>query len=165
MYDIALSVVACARSGTGADVAWMVSPVVSDEAVMFTPGGGKLGTLLGGAFDGLLADVAARQLPTGRLVEHTVNAPESAMSGLAEGTAVEFLGVPAELFPANTWQLLLDRAPLALIASLRDGEVTDMVVQSTENARSCPSPEPCHLPMCLPRVATARYPRTRKFPG
>ena len=143
----------------------MVSPVVSDEAVMFPPGGGKLGTLLGGAFDGLLADVAARQLPTGRLVEHTVNAPESAMSGLAEGTAVEFLGVPAELFPANTWQLLLDRAPLALIASLRDGEVTDMVVQSTENARSCPSPEPCHLPMCLPRVATARYPRTRKFPG
>lgn len=134
MYDIALSVAACARSGTGADVAWMVSPVVSDEAVMFTPGGGKLGTLLGGAFDGLLADVAARQLPTGRIVEHTVNAPESAMCGLAEGTAVEFLVVPAELFPANTWQLLLDRAPLALSALLRDGEVTDMIVQSTENA-------------------------------
>lgn len=101
---------------------------------MFTPGGGKLGSMLGGAFDGLLADVAARQLPTGRIVEHTVSALESPMSGLAEGTSVEFLVVPAELFPANTWQLLLDRAPLALSALARDGEVTDMVVQSTENA-------------------------------
>lgn len=65
MYDIALSVAACTRSGTRADVAWMVAPVVSDEALAFTPGGGRIGYLASGTFDGLLADVAARQLSRG----------------------------------------------------------------------------------------------------
>ena len=68
MYDIALSVAACARSGTRADVAWMLSPVASEAAIAFTPGGGRIGALCGGAFDGVLADVAARQLSNGRLV-------------------------------------------------------------------------------------------------
>ena len=64
MYDIALSVSACVRSGTRADVVWMVSPSASDEAVAFTPGGGRIGSVAGGAFDGFLADVASRKLST-----------------------------------------------------------------------------------------------------
>ena len=48
MYDIALSVAACVRSGTRADVAWMLAPIVSDDALAFTPGGGRIGSLAGG---------------------------------------------------------------------------------------------------------------------
>jgi hypothetical protein len=50
MYDVALSSAACVRAGTRADVAWMISPTASAEAVMITPGGGRLGQLAGGAF-------------------------------------------------------------------------------------------------------------------
>lgn len=109
MYDIALSVAACARSGTRADVAWMLEPVTSDEALAFTPGGGRIGSLHHGAFDGLLADVAARQLSSGRLVRHVVTELESQISGIPTGTAAEFLVVPAEQFPAETWSRLLAR--------------------------------------------------------
>ena len=123
MYDIALSVAACVRSGTRADVAWMLAPTVSDDALAFTPGGGRIGSLAGGAFDGVLADAAARQLPTGRLVEHTVNPVESAMSGLAEGSVVTFLVVPADQVPVGAWQRLLDHEPVRLVASLDDTEV------------------------------------------
>ncbi|MFM1916657.1 MAG: hypothetical protein RJB01_172, partial [Actinomycetota bacterium] len=134
MYDIALSVAACARSGTRADVAWMVSPIVSEEAVMFTPGGGRLGTLLNGAFDGLLADVAARQLSTGRFIEHQVTELESAICGLPEGSEVSFLVVPAAQFPAHAWQLLLDREAVGISADIDSGEVTEIRVDSMETA-------------------------------
>ena len=116
MYDIALSVSACARSGTRADVAWMVAPVVSDDALAFTPGGGRIGSLAGGAFDGLLSDVAERRLPEGRRVAHRVTDFESVVCGLPAGTPVEFLVVPADQFPAEIWPLLLARRfPICLI--------------------------------------------------
>ncbi|MGB1078288.1 MAG: hypothetical protein ACPG1L_02260, partial [Candidatus Nanopelagicales bacterium] len=95
MYDVALSVAACARAGTRADVAWMISPAASKEAVMITPGGGHLGVLANGAFTGLLADAAARQLPTGRRVRHRVEEWEAVTSGLPADSTVEFLVVPA----------------------------------------------------------------------
>ncbi len=134
MYDIALSVSACARSGTRADVAWMIGPTVSDEALAFTPGGGRIGAVMGGAFDGLLADAAARQLPTGRLVRHTVNEFESQLSGLPTGTPVEFLVVPAEQFPADVWPLLLQRESIAVTASLDDDVVTGVAVATAASA-------------------------------
>lgn len=140
MYDIALSVAACARSGTRADVAWMVGPTVSDEALAFTPGGGRIGGIQGGAFDGLLADAAARQLPTGRRILHTVNDFESQLSGLPVGSTVEFLVVPADQFPSETWPLLLDRASVAVTASL-DGDVVTAVGVSTEETASGASRE------------------------
>jgi len=124
VYDIALSVAACARSGTRADVAWMVAPSASNAALALTPGGGRIGSLAAGAFDGLLADAAARQLPTGRLVEHAVNPVESALCGLPVGTPVAFLVVPADQVPVGAWQRLLDHEPVTLVAQLSDGEVT-----------------------------------------
>ncbi len=130
MYDIALSVSACARSGTRADVAWMVAPVVSDEALAFTPGGGRIGHLASGAFDGLVGDVAARQLNWGRRVRHVVSEVESAQSGLAVGTKAEFLVVPAAQFPAETWQYLLDRLPVAVTAELDGDHVIAVRVES-----------------------------------
>jgi xanthine dehydrogenase accessory factor len=112
----------------------MVSPIVSEEAVMFTPGGGRLGTLLNGAFDGLLADVAARQLSTGRFIEHQVTELESAICGLPEGSEVSFLVVPAAQFPAHAWQLLLDREAVGISADIDSGEVTEIRVDSMETA-------------------------------
>lgn len=135
MYDIALSVAACARSGTRADVAWMIGPTVSDEALAFTPGGGRIGGIQGGAFDGMLADAAARQLPTGRRLLHTVNDFESQLSGLAVGSTVEFLVVPADQFPSATWPLLLDRSAIAVSVTL-DGDVVSAVSVATEESAS-----------------------------
>ncbi len=133
MYDIALSVAACVRSGTRADVAWMVAPTVSDEALAFTPGGGRIGGLANGAFDGLLADVAARQLSTGRHVAHTVTALESQVSGIPEGTPVEFLVVPAEQIDPRAWPLLLEREALAVTAALDGDEVTTVSITAEED--------------------------------
>ncbi len=134
MYDIALSVAACVRSGTRADVAWMVAPTVSDEALAFTPGGGRIGGLLGGAFDGLLADVAARQLSSGRLVEHTVTELESQISGIPAGTPAEFLVVPAGQIDPEAWPLLLAREALAVTTALDGDVVTGVTVTAEEDA-------------------------------
>lgn len=124
MYDVALSVSACARSGTRADVAWMISPTTSNDAVAFTPGGGRLGSLASGAFDGLLADVAARQLTRGRRVRHVVTEFESPLCSLPVGTAVEFLIVPADQLPVDTWPALLAHRPVTIVATLDGDEVT-----------------------------------------
>lgn len=133
MYDIALSVAACVRSGTRADVAWMVAPTVSDEALAFTPGGGRIGGIANGAFDGLLADVAARQLSSGRHVVHAVTALESQVSGIPEGTPVEFLVVPAEQIDPSAWPLLLEREALAVTAALDGDEVTAVSITAEED--------------------------------
>ena len=136
MYDIALSVAACVRSGTRADVAWMLSPIASEEAIAFTPGGGRIGSLCGGAFDGVLGDVAARQLPSGRLVQHSVTELESAMSGFPAGTSVEFLVVPAERFPEGLWQMLVQRSTVAIATAVADVDVVGVTIAEVE-ATSC----------------------------
>ncbi len=136
MYDIALSVAACARSGTRADVAWMVSPTVSDAALAFTPGGGKLGAIAEGAFDGFLADVAARQLTDGRLVRHQVTEVESAVSGIPGGTEAVFLVVPASQFPVDMWGALLQREPVIVTASLDGDHVATVSVLAGDSARA-----------------------------
>ena len=131
LYDIALSVAACVRSGTRADVAWMVSPIASDQALALTPGGGRIGRLAFGAFDGLLTDAAARHLSTGRLVNHVVSELESPICELPAGTAVQFLVVPAEQFPSQTWSLLLDHSTLVVLASMSEDMVTAINVEAS----------------------------------
>ena len=134
MYDVALSVAACARSGTRADVAWMISPTVSNEAVAFTPGGGRVGHLAHGAFDGLLADVASRRLSRGRRVTHEVTSLEAPLCGLAVGTPVEFLVVPADQLPSDIWPTLLEHRPVGIAAEIADGEVTALEVVTPDSA-------------------------------
>lgn len=136
MYDVALSVAACVRAGTRADVAWMVAPNASSEALAFTPGGGRLGVLAGGAFDGLLADVAARQLPVGRLVRHTVESWEAQASGLPAGSAADFLVVPAEQFPAQLWMALLERQPVIINVALDGDDVPGIDVVTIDEANN-----------------------------
>jgi xanthine dehydrogenase accessory factor len=139
MYDIALSVAACARSGTRADVAWMLSPVVTDEALAFTPGGGQVGSIMGGAFDGVLADVASRKLSSGRLIRHVVTTVESAVCGLPEGSTVEFLLVPADQFPAQLWPQLMDRETVVISAAIEDNEVTSLTLAEGISERDAPA--------------------------
>ena len=134
MYDVALSVAACARSGTRADVAWMISPTASNEAVAFTPGGGRVGHLAHGAFDGLLADVASRRLSRGRRVTHEVTSLEAPQCGLAVGTPVEFLVVPADQLPSDVWPTLLEHRPAGIAAEIVDGEVTALEVVTPDSA-------------------------------
>lgn len=112
----------------------MVAPTVSDEALAFTPGGGRIGGLLNGAFDGLLGDVAARQLSAGRLIGHTVTDLESQISGIPAGTSAEFLVVPAEQIDPQAWPLLLQREALVVTAALEDDVVTDVRVTAAEDS-------------------------------
>jgi len=112
----------------------MTSPVVSDDALAFTPGGGRIGSLAGGAFDGLLSDAAERRLPQGRHLTHRVTDFESVVCGLPAGTPVEFLIVPAEQFPAQIWSLLLERRPVAITTNLQDDVVTSVGITSWEGA-------------------------------
>ena len=135
MYDVALSVSACARSGTRADVAWMIAPTSSNDAVAFTPGGGRVGRLADGAFDGLLGDIAARKLPRGRVVRHEVTPIEAPLCGLAVGTPVEFLIVPAEQLPSDIWPLLLAHRPVGILAETQDGEVMSLEVAAPDTAQ------------------------------
>ena len=67
MYDIALSVNACVRSKTRAEIAWLVSPNLGVNALALTPGGGRIGKIFEGAFDGVMSDYSNRKLPSGRL--------------------------------------------------------------------------------------------------
>jgi len=138
LYDIALSVAACARSGTRADIAWILSPSISDDALVLTPGGGRIGLLAAGAFDGLLADLAARHLSAGRLVNHSVTEIESSICLLPVGSSVQFLLVPAEQFPSHTWSLLLEHTPIVIVTSLSGDVVTAVQVDvaGTESGRS-----------------------------
>lgn len=134
VYDVALSVGACVRSGTRADVAWMVAPRTSDEALAITPGGGRIGGILAGTFDSLLADVADRHLSTGRVVVHTVTPLESQMCGVEAGTVAMFMVVPADQFPSSFWQKLLDRQSVAVICHTRDDEVISVDTKAQSDA-------------------------------
>lgn len=133
MYDIALSVAACVRSGTRADVAWMIAPRVSDEALAFTPGGGRMGRLAEGAFDSALADVAARQLSSGRLVRHVVTEIEAQMSGLPVGSDALFMVMPADQLPAELWPALLEHESVQITTDIDGDVVTGVGVTGTSD--------------------------------
>jgi xanthine dehydrogenase accessory factor len=137
MYEIALSVNACVRSGTRADIVWMIS---SDEgvradnskALALTPGGGRIGALFGGAFDRHFLELANRQLETGRKVEVGVSDFESTLSGLPLSSTARFLVVPARQFSAHLWPALLGRKAVALVCSLDGDEVISTNLYSAE---------------------------------
>jgi len=126
MYDIALSVNAFVRSGTRADVAWMISPTISNDALALTPGSGRVGSLASGVFDGNLSDFATRKLPNGRVVALKIGEFESSISGLVAGTDAQFLVVPADSFDPDFWPALMERRPVAITCVL-DGDGDDVM--------------------------------------
>jgi len=128
MYEIALSVSACVRSQTRADLAWLVSEnplgaTHSTEALVLTPGGGKIGTVLGGAFDGHFTDFAARKLPRGRVVDVVVGPLESALTSIPQGTSLRFIVISAQELEAELWPALIERESIAIVAHVDNQEI------------------------------------------
>jgi xanthine dehydrogenase accessory factor len=114
VYDVARSVLACVRGGTRVDVAWLVDTVGFEhprrgDALVVTPGGGRIGSVLPGAVDVLLESAASDHGP-GRLVSLPAGA----------GTA-RCLVVPATELPDELWPLLVARSPVAVVTAL-DGD-------------------------------------------
>ncbi|MEE8331089.1 MAG: XdhC family protein [Acidimicrobiia bacterium] len=126
MYSIALSVSTCIRAGTRVDVAWIVDrqqaePSDPNEAVAITPGGGRLGSLMSGALDGQLIELAAVQGRQGRLCKLDIGPSDAAISGVEPAVGIACLLVPATELPDDLWQKLLDREPVCLVSQL-DGD-------------------------------------------
>jgi len=126
VYEVALMVSACLRAGTRVDVAWPVAadgfdPVPGVDALALTPGGGRMGGLLGGLIDAPLADVAQRRLSAGRLVDIVVSDGDATLAGHAHGGRLRCAVVPADALPDDLWPLLLAREPVALVSTL-DGD-------------------------------------------
>jgi xanthine dehydrogenase accessory factor len=123
VYDIALSVAACLRAGTRVDVAWVVEapePLRSGraEAVAVTPGGGRVGSLLGGALDGQLGERVGRPGTTGRILDLEISVVDAALAGLAGPGPVRIAVVPATELPPDLWTRLIAREPLGLVSEL-----------------------------------------------
>lgn len=136
VYDIAITVAACLQAGTRADVAWLVGAEglsVSDwsDAVVFTPGGGRTGSLLGGALDDKLGHMAGRW-STGRLVEVEISQVDALIAELPSGATARCLLVPADTLPAELWELAIARERLCVAADLSGDEVTATSVYSSE---------------------------------
>lgn len=125
MYDVALTVAACIRSGTRVDVGWLVSrqgaPVDPSEALALTPGGGRVGHVWGGAADDQLAERAGR-LGRGRLVPVEVRSYDSASAGEPATGSGHCLLLPADQLPVDLWDRLVDRESVCLVTEL-EGDV------------------------------------------
>jgi len=131
VYEIALTVAACLRSGTRVDVAWVVGsdlalaggrPPDPGGALALTPGGGRVGGLYGGALDDQLAErAAALGGQRGRLVDVEVGDLEAQAFGLAGAGGARCAVVPASMLPAELWSALQEREAVRLRLA-RDGD-------------------------------------------
>lgn len=126
MYGVALSVAACLRAGTRVDVAWIVDRHRDEnfdpaDAVAITPGGGRLGSLLSGALDGQLDELAGVHGTHGRLVRLDIGPADAAVSGVATASGISCVLVPGSELPSELFDLLLRREPVCLVSEL-DGD-------------------------------------------
>ena len=130
MYDIALSVAAFLKSGTHAVVAWVVDSdglpdIDPTEAVVFTPGGGQVGSLGGGVLDGKLSDLATR-LNVGRLVNVEITEVDALIAELPSAGRARCLVTPADAMPPETWPSALARERFGLVTRLDGEDVVSM---------------------------------------
>jgi xanthine dehydrogenase accessory factor len=136
MYGIALSVSGCMRAGTRVDVAWIVdrqqakSPD-ANEALAITPGGGRLGSLIAGALDGQLMELAGVEGRQGRLFRLDVGAAEAAVSGREPEVGIGCMLIPASELPDAIWQQLLDREPVCLVSKLDRNAITSTALYTS----------------------------------
>jgi xanthine dehydrogenase accessory factor len=138
VYGVALTVLACLRSGTRADVAWLVQAdglSVADwsDAVVFTPGGGRIGSMAGGALDGQLADQAGRR-DVGRLIDIEVSEIDALIAGLPSSGSARCLLVPADTLPEGLWDLAVAREPIGLVCTIDGDDVADVSLYATGTA-------------------------------
>jgi xanthine dehydrogenase accessory factor len=126
VYEIAFSVARCLEADTRVDVAWLVDargfPTSGRaEALAITPGGGRIGSLLSGALNEQLADLATGGVGR-RLVVIAVSEVDALVTGLPAGAEARCLLMQASDLPAELWSLLRHREPVCLVSSL-DGDV------------------------------------------
>jgi xanthine dehydrogenase accessory factor len=136
VYGITLAVTACLRSGTRADVAWLVATEglpISDwtDAMMLTPGGGRIGSLAGGAIDGKLTELAGRW-NAGRLVDIEVSEIDALIAGLPAAGSARCLLVPADQLPVDLWQLTATRQPVCLVFRMEGDQVVETSFYTAE---------------------------------
>jgi xanthine dehydrogenase accessory factor len=124
VYDVALTVAACVRSGTRVDVAWLVSregpPPDPSEALALTPGGGRNGHVWGGAAD----DQVSERLPSigrGRVLPIEVAEYDAALANQTATGAGLVLVIPADSLPGELWDRLIGRDPVCLVSDLDVG--------------------------------------------
>jgi xanthine dehydrogenase accessory factor len=129
MYGIALSVAACLRAGTRADVSWLVSAEGMVEgadrsgAVAFTPGGGRIGSIDQGPIDIKLSDFAGRW-DTGRLVDIEISEVDALIAGVPTGGRARCLLVPADALPSRIWEIAVARKSFCLVCEMDDNQVS-----------------------------------------
>ncbi len=129
MYGIALSVTACLRAGTRADVAWSLDPELTPEfdpndAVALTPGGGRLGSLFDGALDSRLIEEAGTGASVARVIPISIGPLEAEPLRVEIGTVIRVMLAPAATLPEGLWPSLLDREPVGLTNELQHRMVT-----------------------------------------
>lgn len=139
MYGIALSVAACLRGGTRVDVAWNLDPDRTPrfdptEAVGITPGGGKLGGLLGGALDSRLVEIAAAKPSEGRIVEIELDPLEAEIIGVGSQTPLRIMAAPADTLPIELWDELIGRAPVGLTIDVQQGRATEVRLEPDDGS-------------------------------
>lgn len=122
---------ACLRGGTRVDVVWNLAPDATPQfdpgdALAITPGGGRIGSLFAGTLDGQLVDLATVDRARGRIVHLTPSAIEAQQLG--QGAAITCALVPATQLPESLWPLLVERATVAVIASLDGDDIVDLAV-------------------------------------
>jgi xanthine dehydrogenase accessory factor len=137
VYDIAMTVSACLQSGTRADVAWLLEseglPMTDPSAaVVFTPGGGKIGVLAGGALDGKLSDLAGRA-SVGRLVELEISEVDALIASLPSAGSARCLLMPADTMPPEVWELARARQRFCVTVDLIGDDVQSVDVYSDVN--------------------------------
>src|SRR5262245_41925531 len=103
MYDVAVTVRACLRAGTRVVVAWPVEvrgplDLTGGEALALTPGGGRVGSVLGGALDDQLVELATRG-DEARLVDLDVGDVDALVAGLPTGGGARILMAGADRLP------------------------------------------------------------------
>lgn len=113
MYNVAMSVLSCLRAGTDVHVAWVVAPPLADphEAVAVTPGGGRMGSLMGGALDHAIRDAVRGLEAAGKLVDVSLGPAEAIVSGHPPGTTVTLGLMPGNTLPIDIWEDLAARKP------------------------------------------------------
>jgi xanthine dehydrogenase accessory factor len=136
VYEIAFSVAGCLRAGTRVDVAWVVQAhgfgaAGQAQSLAITPGGGRVGSLLSGALDMQLADLASLG-GGGRLVELHVGDLDALVAGLAHGGDAQCLLMPAADLPTQLWDRLREREPVCLVTRLDGGRVKDTQMYTAE---------------------------------
>ena len=144
MYEIALSAAACLRSNTRADVVWHLDTDIpryqsSAGNVMLTPGGGRIGNLMDGIFEGQLADIASRQLPFAKVQELVVGPLEALVAGLDAGARARVVISPAHLIALDAWEAFLAKEPVLVHGRISDGVISEFATYTQATISGAPA--------------------------